>query len=247
MSQADPPLVPSLPAHADAALLFVEGGLLWLRREGARHTGGAGHTGGAATRIKALGPQQLRAAVSEVPVDSGWLLDGVKRWGHGPEGAYALIVTAPQTRTLVLQRPGQSRLDTLDVSLPTLAMLGVNRQFYVWALAGAPEPRSRLFYPPLPNVHDDSAVCWGENHPPRTTSPKGVAKALELFLASAFTNAEVDRRSRTQAHDVRVQLLALAGAPYPTDDLVPFRRGETLTKAVDRLTRRTNYDSRFLD
>ncbi len=239
MTQPDPPLQPALPAHADAALLFVEGGLLWLRREGVGHTGGV--------RIKSLGPQQLRAAVSEVPVDSGWLPDGVKRWGHGPVGAYALIVAPPQTRTLVLQRPGQSRLDTLDVSLPALAMLGIQRDFYIWALAGAPEPGSRLFYPPLPNVHDDGAVCWGENHPPRTATPKGVLKALELFLASAFTNAEVDQRSRSAPHDVRAQLLALAGAPFPTDDLVPFRRGETLTKAMDRLTQRTDHVSRFFN
>ncbi len=241
MSQPEPPLFPSLPAHADAALLFVEGGLLWLRRDG------AGHTGGSGTRVRALGPQQLRAAVSEVPVDSGWLPEGVKRWGHGPGGAYALVVAPPQTRTLVLQRPGQSRLDTLDVSLPALAMLGIARDFYVWALTGAPEPGSRLFYPPLPNVHDDGAVCWGENHPPRTATPKGVLKALELFLASAFTNAEVDQRSRSHPQDVRVQLLALAGAPFPTDDLVPFRRGEPLTKAVDRLTQRTDHDSRFFN
>ena len=235
MTPPDPPVLPSLPAHADAALLFVEGGLVWLRRDGP------------GVRVKALGPQQLRAAVSEVPVDSGWLPEGVKRWGHGPGGAYALIVAPPQTRTLVLQRPGQSRLDTLEVSLPTLAMLGVRRDFYVWALAGALEPGARLFYPPLANVHDDGAVCWGENHPPRSTTPGAVAKALELFLASAFTDAEVDRRSRSASHDVRVQLLALEGAPFPTDDLVPFRRGETLTKAVDRLTRRTEHDSRFFD
>ena len=67
MSQPDPPLFPSLPAHADAALLFVEGGLLWLKREGS------------SARVKALGPQQLRAAVSEVPVDSGWLPDDTIR------------------------------------------------------------------------------------------------------------------------------------------------------------------------
>ena len=235
MTPPEPPIPPSLPAHADAALLFVEGGLLWLRRDGP------------GVRVKALGPQQLRAAVSEVPVDSGWLPEGVKRWGHGPGGAYALIVAPPQTRTLVLQRPGQSRLDNLEVSLPALAMLGIRRDFYVWALAGASEPGSRLFYPPLPNVHDDGAVCWGENHPPRSTTPGAVAKALELFLASAFTDAEVDQRSRSASRDVRVQLLALEGAPFPTDDLVPFRRGETLTKAVDRLTRRTEHDSLFFD
>ena len=241
MSQLDPPLCPTLPAHADAALLFVEGGLLWLRRDG------AGHTGGSGVRVKALGPQQLRAAASEVPVDSGWLPEGIKRWGHGPGGPYALVVAPPQTRTLVLQRPAHSRLDTLEVSLPTLAMLGVDRQFFVWALAGAPEPGARLFYPPLPNVHDDGAVCWGENRPPRSTTPKSVVKALELFLASAFTNAEVDQRSRRAPRDVRAQLLALKGAPFPTDDLVPFHRRETLMKAVDRLTRRTDHDSRFFN
>ncbi len=235
MSQPDPPPFPTLPAHAEAALLFVEGGLLWCRRDGP------------GVRVKALGPQQLRAAVSQVPVDSGWLPEGVKRWGRGPGGAYALVVAPPQTRTLVLQRPGLSRLETLEVSLPALAMLGVGRQFSVWALAGVPEPGARLFYPPLPNVHDDGAVCWGENRPPRTATPQGVVKALELFLASAFTNAEINRRSRSHPRDVRVQLLALAGAPFPTDDLVPLGRGETLTKAVDRLSRRTDHDSRFFD
>jgi hypothetical protein len=219
---------PPLPANAKAALLFLEGGLVWYRY--VRETG---------IQVKPVSPQALRAVVSKIPVDSGWLQPSIRRWGLSPAGEYALTLEPAHTRTLILQARGSATRQTIDVALPTLAMLGVGHVYYLWALLDPPGPGARLAYPPLPNVHANAAVCWGENRPPAQVTPKAVVRAMELFLTSAFTSDEVVNRSRKHPKDVRQTLIELDGQPTPPEWLVPFTGGRTpatLETVVQHLT-----------
>src|SRR5947209_18586585 len=85
-------LLRHLAAHAeyDAALLFTQGQhVFYYRREGELLS-------------KGVSAQTLRAAFVEEPVDSGWLPEGVVRWGSGQAGTFLVKFIPPGKHTLPL-------------------------------------------------------------------------------------------------------------------------------------------------
>src|SRR5271170_5165357 len=93
-------LIRHLAIHAEyeAALLFTRGQYVLYYHSGAELI------------CKGLSAQTLRAAFVEEPVDSGWLPEGVVRWGSGPAGTFMVKYIPPGKQRLHLstQNPAES-------------------------------------------------------------------------------------------------------------------------------------------
>ena len=226
------PALPSLAAHA--ALLFLEGQYALY------------HDTNGEAALKMLSPASVRAAFGKIPVDSGWLAPAVRRWGHTPKGEYAVMFLPAATYPLRLthdetvKAEEARRFSRLAVPLPALVFAGRGTAYAVWACAGNdPEPTATAYHTPLPNVHPDGAICFGENHPPKA-SPTTIQAAWEMFIASPFNGHLARGKSRAHADDVRLQLLALPAKgeaavrpdAYPVRDLVSCRA--TVDRVVGR-------------
>ena len=201
-------------AEYDLALLFTKGQYILYSRDGK------------ALRPKGIAPETLRAAFVEEPVDSGWLPQGVLRWGSGPAGTFMVkYIPAGMYRLhLSTQDPAKPRMTS--VPLPALVFAGVESTYYVAAVRDEHiGPKTLLFHAPLPNVYEEGRVCFGTNQPP-AVSWKTIDAAWRLFLASPFTGASAQRKSVAYPDDVRQQLLACEqAAHYPVDDLQPLVEG----------------------
>ncbi len=241
------PGLPSLAAHA--ALLFLEGQYALY------------HDSNGEAALKMLSPASVRAAFGKLPVDSGWLAPAVRRWGHTPKGEYAVmflpagIYPLRLTHDEAVKADGARRFARLEVPLPALVFAGRGTAYAVWACAETePAPTATACHAPLPNVHPDGAICFGENHPPKA-SPATIQAAWELFIASPFNGHLARGKSRAHADDVRLQLLALAtnktmetgSNTYPIRDLVSCRA--TIDRVVARFLgdKRDDPDDALID
>jgi hypothetical protein len=226
------PGLPSLAAHA--ALLFLEGQYALY------------HDTNGEAALKMLSPASVGAAFGKIPADSGWLAPAVRRWGHTPTGEYAVMFIPAGTYPLRLTNDETIKNDAgkkyarLNIPLPALAFAGRGTAYAVWACAESePAPTATAYHAPLPNVHPDGAICFGENHPPKA-SPATIQAAWELFIASPFNGHLARGKSRAHADDVRLQLRTLAArgkvdtspAAYPVRDLVSCRT--TIDRGVSR-------------
>jgi len=212
---------------AEAALLFVQGQYLLHTREGN------------VDRVKFLAPASVRQAFTLERIDSGWLPEGVCRWGTGPAGDWMLAYHKPQVYEIQVEMKENRPPRRLKVPLPALAFFGCDDNYYLWALRGVSlEPKAQLYRAPLPNINEHGLICFGSNQRPRV-SAASFAEAWRLFLAAPFNDHHADGLSREFPEDVRRQLAKLyreRAKRYPARDLV--RIDNTLEGAVDRLTNR---------
>jgi hypothetical protein len=136
-------------------------------------------------------------------------------------------------------RPQQTvRLE--NVPLPGLIFVGIGQEYRVWATAASGEqtpnaneadfdPQAAIYAAPLPNVHEDGRICWGEAQaqvPVALPTAGGIGAAWRLFLASEFTDHLVSSKSQSYSADVRHGLLAALlnrQTVYPSAELVPYR------------------------
>lgn len=176
---------------------------------------------------KAVAPETLRAAFLNEPVDSGWLDPRIRRWGHVARGQFAVLVLPAQTYALRLtnlskEHSGNGRA-RITVALPAFIFAGLGQHYAVWALADEnPSPAAQAYRAPLPNVHANGAICWGNNTPP-SCSPENIGPAWQMFIGSPFNNHLMGGSSQAFDKDVREQLLRTAqrdAMPYPLADLV---------------------------
>ncbi len=221
-------LAKSLPE--EAALLFLKGQYA-LRYQDSK----------AGLQIKMLAPESVRAAFSRIPVDSGWLPPDVRRCGHSPSGAFAVMFVPAQKHILRLdntwgERFGHRRSLKIEVPLPAMVLVGISTRYAILACAGEPAPEAPAYLTPLPNVSHDGAICFGGNHRP-PAGPGTIAQAWKVFMTSPFNNHSVGGASRQFPQDIRERLLALAeqGADtYPVDDLVRYGR-YTVAGAINQM------------
>ncbi len=212
-------LLRHLAEHAqyDAALLFTRGQYLLYRREG---TGIA---------CKGISAETLRSAFVQEPVESGWLPEGVIRWGSSEAGTFMVKFIPPGKQRLHLAT--QTAPEPIEPPLPALVFAGVNRTYFIWAQEGrACDPSAQLFHAPFPNVYSDGHICFGNNRPPEV-GWKTFDEAWQLFLTSPF-NADMTRgKSQAFPEDVRHQLIALDKDKvkrYPVQDLNPYISGQSI-------------------
>ncbi len=191
-----------------------------------------------AERYKFVSSASLKAAFGGEPTDSGWLPQGVVRWGQTIEGEFVAYAMPPKQHNilvefdvaqdegeeeegphepggegdepeLVVRKPTAQVLE-MKVPLPGLLFVGCADRWYLWAYAGKElTSSSPLFMPPVPNIYENGGICWGSNKPP-APSAANVPKAWELFLSSPFNDHIAGRRSLKYPNDVRVQLAALS-------------------------------------
>ncbi|MBD2075410.1 hypothetical protein H6F86_16205 [Phormidium sp. FACHB-592] len=203
------------PPHAlkdaVAELIFLEDGqLLFCSREKHVHTS------------KFVSPEDVKSAFNAIFSDSGWLPANVVRWGHGHGKEWVVLFKPAQVYTLSLAEP-QPQQSVLRVPLPSLVILVVDHNLYVWAVKTAAfKPDTYVFHAPLPNVAQNGRVCFGANqHPP--ASLQTANSSWETWINGAFTAESCTNRSKAYADDVRLQLRAVDGkAKYPQADLVSY-------------------------
>jgi hypothetical protein len=200
-------------AHYDAALLFTRGQYMLYRR----------HDEGVV--CKGVSAESLRAAFVEEPVDSGWLPEGVVRWGSGLAGTFIVkcIPSGRQEIRLSTNNPAEPLI--IVPPLPAMIFAGVNQTYYIWALREKLyDPTVQLYHAPFPNVYPDGHICFGSNRPPMV-GWKTLNDAWQLFITSPFNADMAGGKSQEFATDVRRQLLALVEANakrYPVQDLTPY-------------------------
>jgi hypothetical protein len=213
-----------------AALLFLDGQYALRHRDPAN-----------GIQIKMLAPESVRAAFSRIPVDSGWLPPDVRRWGHTPNGAYAVMFVPAQKHRLRLDNTWGDRFPhkrslKIEVPLPPMVFVGIGTHYGVLACAGEPAPEAPAYLAPLPNVGSTGGICFGDNpHPP--AGPGTLAQAWKVFMTSPFNDHQKGGASRQYPDDVREQLMALAeqGADiYPVEDLIRHGRN-TVASAVNQM------------
>ena len=176
-----------------------------------------------AFEYKSLSPETLQRAFHIERIDTGWLPTNVVRCGSSTAGEWAVLFVSPAQQMLELQ---QTR--TVQVPLPGMVMVGVARDYRIWAVSNKQfEPDATGYHVPLPNVYENGKICWGTNCPP-IASPPNIAKAWELFISSPFNGDLVYGKSRSHYSNVRQQLIALSKRrrkTYPSNDLMPICQG----------------------
>ena len=222
-THANQALLRYLLAHApyDLAVLRTEGQYVLYYREGPE------------VRTKPIAADAVRGAFVEEPVDSGWLTEGVKRWGSGPAGTFMVKFIPPGSQTISLTLGGSKAPSQCKLPLPALVFAGVNSAvstegggttYSIWALQEEQfRPSAKLWHAPFPNVYPDGRICFGDVRVPEV-SWKTIDKSWQLFLESRFTTSMIEGKSGRHSADVREQLLACQSlSRYPTDDLQPLR------------------------
>ena len=185
--------------------------------------------------------EAVRAAATNIPIDSGWLAPEIARWGTGGKGEWAVAFIPPGRHELELTAgtPGVSETtERVTAPLPGMVMFGMVNKFFVWAVKTETlNPHHEVYRAPLPNVMADASVCWGLLKPP-TASARSLLGAWKLFISSTFNNHAANGKSKRQREDVRVLLKELAAqgeaAKYPVEDLVRQvgQTGLTLDHAI---------------
>jgi PRTRC genetic system protein B len=117
----------------------------------------------------------------------------------------------------------------LVVRLPPLIFAGAGTIYWVHAVQGDawPQPDTRLFHAPFPNVYGDGRICPGQvDFPPCLRET--ILDALALFLQSAFTRDLGRGKSEHCPDDITQLWRQLNGLfdEYPVSDLQPT--GQTL-------------------
>jgi PRTRC genetic system protein B len=217
------------------ALLFLDGQFALRYEENQR------------TVVKLVSPASVRAAFNHIPIDSGWMPDAVRRWGHTSRGEYVVLCFPPQRYHLHLvndfgdHRSGRKIVE-VEIPLPALVFVGHGQAYFVWALAQKDfAPDAGVCHAPLPNVSLDGSICYGDNHPP-AASIGTMMSAWQMFIGSPFNGHLASGKSRAFPNDVRGQLLRLTerrARRYPSGDLL--RAHGNLSQVVERVIKELEY------
>lgn len=226
MSKPNSPIqgeLPALPDYSTGALFFLESGdfLFRYRVQEDRHYGDPKSLDGA----KFVTVKDVQAAFGGSDVDTGWIGHGVLRCGYCARGDWFVYAVPKQILSIqVTMSKGETKKLTLPI--PATVMVGVGMQYYLWAVAYSLSPDSSLSRAPFPNIHDDGAICWGQNTPPKAHHRNAEA-AWRLFFGSGFNGDLSNNKSTKFDGDVRRMLAYVARKKmdeYPEKDLVSSRR-----------------------
>ncbi len=212
-----------LALEEEAALLFTGGQYLFRWREGQ------------ALHSKFVSPAAVRSAFSAEPIDSGWMPPGVRRWGNGPNGPWAVLFAPParQTLSFVKLMPGREDVAEMVIPLPGLVFVCAGASCYTWAIKKEFSPEAIVYHAPLPNVDESGRICFGANPLPGGD----ISRAWQLFLDSPFNDHLINGKSLREPGDVRKLLVTLPGRKrYPVGDLVQASHfNATVGQVVDRV------------
>lgn len=208
-------------AEIDAELLFIKEQYLLHYREGTKE------------HYKLLSSVSLRTAFSHEPIDTDWMPPGVIRWGTNSQGNWVVKFISPAQYNLQFD-------DSKPITIPLTALVfvGQNTQYWVFATDLATfNPESKAYHTPLPNIHPNGLICWGENTPP-VASTQTIDIAWQSFITTPFNADLSSQKSRKFPQDVRKHLKSLAlrkRRTYPVKDLVEVRYSPSIDSLVQHL------------
>lgn len=204
--------------EAVAELIFLKDGqLIFCERDQGVHT------------AKFVSAADVKGAFDPVLTDSGWLPQDVVRWGSGDGKQWVVLFKPSQRYNLILKEP-QGRQTTINVPLPSLVILVLDHNMWVWAVKTPVfRPDTLPFQVPLPNNTNEGLVCFGANkhEPASLETANGI---WETWISGAFTGESCTNRSKGYPDDVRERLRLLqTQKKYPHSDLIPYQRYDEQT------------------
>jgi PRTRC genetic system protein B len=211
--------IPPLPPYATGALFFLPSGdfLFRYKAQDDHHYSDVQHVEGA----KFVTVRDVAAAFGGSDVDTGWIGSGVIRCGYCSQGDW-FVFAAPKQKLTIQVGMANGKQKKLTLPIPVTVMVGIGMQYFLWAVPHNFSPDSGLCQAPFPNVHDNGAICWGQNTPPKSHHRHAEA-AWRLFFESVFNGDLGNGKSQKFEHDIRRMLAYVARKKmdeYPDQDLV---------------------------
>jgi len=187
-----------------------------------------------ATAYYAVDPKKLSQVLSEKreepELNTGLLKDDILQVYRKGERSVVFSYRKPQITGIWID--GHDEL--LTVPMPglilarSLADSSHNGSYHIVAVKRRPQPGSKLFVVPLPNVNT-SGVCWGTVAKPLEKDMNDMSNDWIQFLGSPFNNHSVNNKSQSHQSDVRELLKELdkkKAKRYPYSDLIPITGGK---------------------
>jgi len=223
MATIDHSSVPALPPFAAAALYFLRSGdfLFTFQAENDERSRAQLVKEGA----KFVTVNDVQAAFSGRDVDTSWIAPGVVRCGYCSKGDWFVYAAGPQVIPLQVILGDDKGLKKIKVPIPATVMVGVGMQYYLFAMANPYTPDTRLFRAPFPNIHDDGAICWGQNTPPKAHH-RNARTAWQLFFESQFNGDLANGKSEKYESDVRRMMAYVSRKKFdswPVTDMIQSR------------------------
>ena len=223
MSQIETQNFLAPPKDAKAALYFLEGNYQFNYRDGS------------VEKTKFLTPSQIGKAFAVKDVfDSGWVAQNVLRFALLAKKRHKILSVLPSGKRKILitdPRPANERnnhgeltLDAIleiEVPLPSLLLLGIGRQYYLWAtLEKTITPASKICAAPFPNLDKSGGICFGSNFAPECRL-ETIESVWQMIFESPFNNHQMQNRTLTHKEDARKFLLEISGKKtFPKNALI---------------------------
>jgi hypothetical protein len=231
--QAKSPMKLTAPKDASGALYFLPGQYLFKRvdENGCEIT-------------KALSSGQIGRAFREFETDTGWLESRILlRYRESAQGNAFVSVEPAGIKSIFVEDDDQ-KVRELKLPLPALVLLGMGRNYHLWAAAQAKRTIAAdmpLSVAPLPNIGAGAAagVCFGQNEVPEAR-PENIDRVWNLIFNAPFNRDQSNGKCRLYPEDVRKLLFELAAAgnkkTFPSRELIGLNL--TLAEAWDRIAER---------
>ncbi|MFB2917110.1 MULTISPECIES: hypothetical protein [Aerosakkonema] len=197
---------------------------------------------------KFISSEAVRNAFSQLPVDSGFFPNGIVRWGSTTKGTF-IVKFIPPSSNNQLSFTGDSQNQILSIPLPGLVLMGIGRQYFLWAVKTKLfDPNAKGFHAPLPNINTSGGICFGNNPIPDASS-ESIEFVWELFGRSPFNGDSVAGKSKTFRSDIRKQLNYLhkyQKRSYPLRDLVDYpSRHKTIGEIIEFMVKQSYESTTF--
>ncbi len=176
------------------------------------------------SHYKFLSSEAVEKAFTSKTATSGWLPSNTVWWGRYPAGEAIIQFYPPNQYSIELVVEEETK--AIAVPMPAFLFAGCSHKYYLWAFeTKAFNPSAQLYKPPLPNIQDDSSICFGQNSPPMC-SANSINKTWELFWNSPFNRDLAQYKSKAYASNICNQLVSLhekKAKSYPSSDLLSFQ------------------------
>jgi PRTRC genetic system protein B len=201
--------------NIDAEIILAEGSYLLHYRFETKHI----YKSLSASAIARIFSQQKKN-------DSNWLWERLIR--HGQCGLTDWAVAFIPRGNYLLQVNNEQ----LKVPMPSLIFMGIDRDYFVWAVREAHfDASSRVDRAPLPNVNAvDGKICFGNVKVP-AANLQTIKEAWSLFTDSNFNSDFTTGKSKRFSQNIISQLKLLhtkstegKRCRYPLSDLVAIGR-----------------------
>lgn len=194
------------------------------------------------TLTQFISSEAVRNAFSELPIDSGFLSPGIVRIGSHQKAQW-IVKFIPPSRHNLLTLENHSQFQMISIPLPGLVLIGVNHQYYLWAIKSKQfDPQAQVYNAPFPNINPfNGRICFGANPVP-TALATTINDVWNLFMQTSFNGDSVSGKSRKFPQDIRLQWAKLVNTKhYLLGDLIAIsdskdsKRKVTIAEVIECL------------